>query len=273
VIVPYNVDVPMPRWPLANWAFVAVTIVVSVGLWVGQVRERVPDFDKISGGDPVAAREEAERLKRLGEQPPALALSRSQFAAGQLFTYTLVHSGFLHLLGNMIFLFCFGNALDAKLGHLAFAACYAGLGALTGLAWLYLDTQGLYLVGASGAIAGITGMFLVLYPRNLVRVFYMFGYASGFFEVQSYWFIAAFMTMDVVGTLLLHGDGIAYVCHLGAQLCGIALAVLLLETGLLRSETYEENLLQVLGLRKLNRPKYGKKNRKRPNDDAPTNEE
>ena len=78
--------------------------------------------------------------------------------------------GVLHLLGNLLFLFTFGNAVNAKLGHLPFLALYFGSGAFAGLAWLLLGSR-VPVLGASGAIMGITGAFLVLYPLNEISYY------------------------------------------------------------------------------------------------------
>ena len=114
----------------------------------------------------------------------------------------------------MIFLFCFGNAVNAKLGQGLFLAAYFLLGALDGVAWLLLG-NGMPVVGASGAIMGIVGIFLVLFPRNDVNVLYWFGGAyGGSFSIAAIFLILFYMTCDLIGTLTGGGGGVAYICHL-----------------------------------------------------------
>jgi membrane associated rhomboid family serine protease len=218
MFLPYNVDVPMRRWPIANWMLIALTILISYLAWQnGTIKEL--DW----------------------------ALSRRTFAGDQLFSHVFVHADHVHLFGNMIFLFCFGNAINAKLGHFRFVLLYLALGALAGLAWLAAGGGG-YAVGASGAISGVTGMFFVLYPRNDVSVFWWLGRHIGVFQIAAYWVVLAYFLLDAASLALGVGGGVAYIAHVAGTLAGAALAVGMLYARLVRSNELEEDLLQVLGL-------------------------
>jgi membrane associated rhomboid family serine protease len=209
----------MQRWPIANWVLIGLTTLVSLVVFV----------------NPTLAE--------------SLALWRDEFSVIQLVGYLGVHAGPVHLAGNMMFLFCFGNAVNARLGHAQFLILYFLLGVIAGAAWLFLG-RGDALAGASGAIMGITGVFFVLYPRNEVSVLYwIFIRAAGAFQLSSYWVVLFYMAFDVWGTLFAD-DEVAYVCHLGGELFGAAIAVALLALGFYKATADEENLLQVLGLQK-----------------------
>src|SRR5262249_9879509 len=117
-MLPLTVDVPMKRLPWANWGLILVTVVVSLA---------VP---AVRGEHFIFAAEPARP-----EFSP-LVLQRDRFAAYQLVTSLFQHAGFLHLFGNMVFLFVFGNAINAKLGHVGFLASYFGIGVLEGVVWL-----------------------------------------------------------------------------------------------------------------------------------------
>src|SRR5205823_6429966 len=147
------VDVPMARVPVANWVLIGVTSLVTIAVWVHEART-------------------ADRDDQEPEYP--LALKPADFSPTQLVTYQFVHADILHLAGNMMFLFVFGNAVNAKLGHWQFVVIYLLLGVLAGAAFIPF-AGGLPVLGASGAIMGIVGVFLVLFPRNDVQVFYWFG--------------------------------------------------------------------------------------------------
>ncbi|MHC4402869.1 MAG: rhomboid family intramembrane serine protease, partial [Planctomycetota bacterium] len=157
MLFPFNVDVPMERVPIANWIVIGLTCLVSVALLMADPRH-LPDFAILKGG--------------------------AEFSSLQLFGHLLTHGGTFHLFANMIFLFCFGNAVNAKLGHATFLVFYFGVGALSGGAWLVFGS-GEPLVGASGAIMGVVGVFFVLYPRNDVSVFYWFLVVVGTFRCPS----------------------------------------------------------------------------------------
>src|SRR5947209_19825054 len=153
-MIPLTVDVPMKRLPWANWGLILTTVVISLA---------VP-----SATAEVTIRSR-EVLTHYHYSP--LVLQREGFAAYQFVTALFQHADLIHLFGNMLFLFVFGNAINAKLGHGGFLASYLGIGVLVHLVWLAVGGGEAYL-GASGAIMGVCGMFLVLYPRNDVRVFW-----------------------------------------------------------------------------------------------------
>ncbi|MDP7128884.1 MAG: rhomboid family intramembrane serine protease [Planctomycetota bacterium] len=229
MLVPYNVDVPMERWPIANWVVMGVTSLVSI---VGMV------------GDVLDSPAIGLWLKHF------LVLSRGEtFAPLQLAGYMFMHAGPVHLIGNMIFLFCFGNAVNAKVGHAQFVSLYFLLGIIAGVGWMLIGS-GPAMVGASGAIFGITGMFLVFYPRNDVSVFYAFWILvikAGTFCISSYWVILLYVAFDLWGAYSGAG-GVAYIAHLAGAFCGAGLAALMLIVGIVRSSAQEENLLQMMGI-------------------------
>jgi membrane associated rhomboid family serine protease len=247
MLLPYNVDVPMARLPLANWALIGVTCVITTAafLHAPPVKELGIIFDPSGQVSPKMV----EELRRVRAAAPPLSLQRQHFAGPQLSSYVLVHGDVTHLVGNMVFLFCFGNAVNAKLGHLAFLVLYFTLGVVAGLAWLAVG-RGQVLLGASGAVMGITGVFVVLYPRNEVRVLCWWG-GTTFFVVASYWVVAICMALDLVGTVF-GDDGIAYVSHLAGELVGAAVSLGLLLGGVVGSAAGEENLLQLLGVHEPN---------------------
>jgi membrane associated rhomboid family serine protease len=221
VLIPYNVDVPMERVPFTNWILIGITVLISL-LCIFDPSESLIDMLVLQRGDG--------------------------FAPTQLGGYMLLHAGWLHLLGNMIFLFCFGNAVNAKLGHFPFLILYFALGILSGAAWLALG-DGLFLVGASGAIMGIVGAFFVLYPRNDVNVIYFWG-VTGTFTMSSWIVILIYIGFDVLSLLKSSGSSVAYIAHVAGVVVGAMAAILLLVTGYIESERYEQNLLQVFHLQK-----------------------
>ncbi len=285
MFLPYHVDVPMVRLPWANWLLLAVTCAVSLALFGGWRPGKEPPRPAVVKETPPAPQPKApakgarpgkapqpsdeERLRQFlaeaeheeEEEIPPLALRRGAgFRLPQLVTHLFVHGDLLHLVGNMLFLFVFGNAVNAKLGHAGFLASYFYLGALAGAAWLLVG-DGPAVVGASGAIMGLVGVFLFLFPRNEICVFYWWLGRPGTLTVAAGWVILFYVVCDLLGTLLDAGGGVAYIAHLAGTVGGAVLAVGLLELGLIRSTEYEENLLQVLGWQKKTR-----RRRRKPRD-------
>jgi membrane associated rhomboid family serine protease len=162
MFLPFAVDVPMARLPIANWVLIGVTCLVSGAVlcgWRPTIHRSTEDedFDRI-----------VRRAIREAEAPPPFVLRADDYWYGRLFSHVLVHADWLHLLGNMFFLFIFGNAVNAKLGHIPYVVLYFLLGAIGGIAW-FLFGSGEYALGASGAIMGVMGLFLVFYPTTLSR--------------------------------------------------------------------------------------------------------
>ena len=114
-----------------------------------------------------------EQYYVLGEIRPYIL---DGFALKGLFGYMWLHGGILHLLGNMLFLWIFGNAVCAKIGNLRYIPAYLGLGIVAGISHL-IFTGGSSL-GASGAINGIVGMFLVFFPQNEITCYWIFSRPS-----------------------------------------------------------------------------------------------
>lgn len=224
MLVPLNVDVPMDRWPWANWAVIGVTVLMSAALFGAGDDSSLPDL---------------------------MVLSRYDFHPVQLVGHLYAHGGILHLLGNMVFLFCFGNAVNAKLGHLWYLALYHALGVLAGLGWLMLS-HGVGLVGASGAIMGVVGAFVVFFPKNDVKLFYWFGWFwRGTVDLSAYWVIGMYVVFDLWGLAMSgKGDGVAYIAHVVGAAAGAGAAVGLIKLGFGQPNEYEQNLLQVLADRR-----------------------
>ncbi len=227
MIVPYSVDVPMERYPIANWALMAVTCLISFYA-----------FDAMVGNAPL----ESWMLYGGGEWATDLGMLGS----------VMTHADILHLVGNMVFLFVFGNAVNAKLGHAMFLSLYFVFGIIASLVPAMLsDTPGL---GASGAISGISGMFIVLFPKNNISVFYWFGLRwFGVWVVSSWVVIGLYFAKDVAFFVLEQStdleSGVGLTAHISGTLAGIAAAVVLLLTDRIRPSRAEVTLVEILAKR------------------------
>lgn len=269
MFVPYSVDVPMERMPLANWVLISVTTLISLGIitstWRGDLRrdELKREIDPQTVKRLESAKDAAD-VERIVEEEiarrsaPPLALIPRYFSVVQLITHQFVHDGFIHLIGNMLFLFVFGNAVNAKLGHAVFLISYLLLGAIGGVAWLIFG-NGLPMIGASGAIMGIVGIFVVLFPRNDVTIL-VFWRGGGSFELSAFWVVGIYFIFDLLGTINA-GQGIAYVAHLAGEIFGMAVGIGLVVSGFVQSTRYEQNLVELLGWQR--KPKPKKKGRTR----------
>lgn len=145
-----------------------------------------------------------------------------------LFSGMFLHGGWLHLLGNVLYLHIFGDNVEDRLGHLRFVLFYLGAGAVAGVAQVLIDpTSSVPIVGASGAIAGITGAYFLFYPRaRVVTIVPIFLFVQ-VVEIPAFvffllWF--GFQLLLGIGTIgMTLGGGIAFWAHIGGFLAGMAL--------------------------------------------------
>lgn len=139
-----------------------------------------------------------------------------------LATYTFVHPAWFHLAANMIFLWVFGDNVEAATGHLRFLALYVMSGVAGGLAHVVSDTHSeIPLIGASGAVAGIVGAYLLIRPCAAVTVL-LLGVIT--VKLRAYWMLGIWIAWQIIHvTLLRSGDEIAYWSHLGGFVAGLLL--------------------------------------------------
>ncbi|MEM8758153.1 MAG: rhomboid family intramembrane serine protease [Planctomycetota bacterium] len=163
-----------------------------------------------------------------------LAVARAEFEWWQLFSSAFLHGGLLHLAFNMIVLAALGPNVEDKLGHFGFILLYAAGAAASGGAHLAFSQNP--AVGASGAIAAVTGAFLVLFPASRINCFMFFITFIGRVAVPAWWFIGLNIAIDLLAGSFGGNTGIAHAAHLGGYGFGIASMMLLLQTGVLKRE-------------------------------------
>jgi membrane associated rhomboid family serine protease len=249
-MIPLSVDVPMRRLPWMNWALIVVTVVVSLAVPC----ERPAASPPRSGTDKPRTPEEmlADITSRQPEFSP-LVLQRSKFAPHQLVTHLFQHADWLHLLGNMVFLFVFGNPINAKMGQIGFLAFYLGIGSCQGLIWLVIGSGGAEaLVGASAAIMGLCGAFLVLYPLNDVTLLWtefewMFLWRDWTGQIPGWVLVLLFAAFDFWGAIFDRDSPVAYVCHLIGGMLGFLITLALVYNAWLTPDRGEQDLLMWLG--------------------------
>jgi len=145
-----------------------------------------------------------------------------------------LHGGWLHLLGNMLFLFVFGRSVEDRYGHLKFLLLYL-LSGFAGASLHILLNAGSHLpsIGASGAIAGVLGAYFICFPR--ARITTLFFLIFFFWRVElpavlvlGYWFLIQFVTgYQMLAIQSATGGGVAWWAHVGGFLTGLVLALIL----------------------------------------------
>ncbi|MDQ7006330.1 MAG: rhomboid family intramembrane serine protease [Acidobacteriota bacterium] len=146
-----------------------------------------------------------------------------------LFVAMFLHGGFLHIAGNMLFLWIYGDNVEDRLGRLGYLVAYLGTGLAAGLGdGLLRPGSGIPSVGASGAISGVLGMYFLWFPRNRVRVWvFLFPLIATVMEFPARLVLGIFIVLDNVLPMLFSGGGgtgVAYGAHLGGFAAGLAVA-------------------------------------------------
>jgi membrane associated rhomboid family serine protease len=154
-----------------------------------------------------------------------------------LIGHQFIHAGLWHLLFNMLYLWVFGNAVCEKLGNWVYAGVFLLTGVWAGSLHILLD--GSPAVGASGAINGIIGVYLVLYPVNRVNCFYWFVFRGGAFDISGFWLILFWFAIDAWASFSGAATGVGHWAHVGGFVSGLALGVLILKSGLVKMANYD----------------------------------
>jgi membrane associated rhomboid family serine protease len=147
-----------------------------------------------------------------------------------LFTAMFMHAGWAHLLGNMLYLWIFGDNVEDRLGHALFFVFYILCGLAATFAQLAISLgSSVANVGASGAIAGVLGAYLVMFPGRRVSV--LMGRAvvpmSALIVIGLWFLLQIFSQISVFSAGPQDGGGVAYMAHIGGFVAGVALAFLL----------------------------------------------
>jgi membrane associated rhomboid family serine protease len=138
-----------------------------------------------------------------------------------LVTSLFLHGSALHLIGNMLFLWVFGDNVEDGMGHKRFLAFYLLCGVFAGLSHAFMNPESTRpLIGASGAVAGIVAAYLILYPR--VKVWGLF-FGRIPLRVPAMWAIGFWILMQVASAFLGGDDSVGWFAHLGGLVAGAAL--------------------------------------------------
>ena len=146
-----------------------------------------------------------------------------------LLTSMFLHGGWGHLGGNMLFLWIFGDNIEHRIGHLRFVVFYLACGLAAGLAHIVFNSSSVIpTVGASGAISGILGGYLLLFPRNRVYVITWGGVATvPAIFMLGLWIVTQFINGFGEVARTDETGGVAYMAHIGGFVAGMVLAPLL----------------------------------------------
>jgi membrane associated rhomboid family serine protease len=198
---------PSTRPALVTYALIAVNIAVFLSY-----------FPQLSS-DQQALR----FFNQWGIVPRQLVAGGDGFS---LISAMFLHGGWMHLAGNMLFLWIFGDNLEETLGHWRYLGFYLLCGIVAALAQVMADTNSTVpTVGASGAIAGVMGGYLLLFPRARVDVLLVFVVFFRVFALPAWVLLVYWFAVQILGGSAADpsGGGVAYWAHAGGFVCGLVL--------------------------------------------------
>lgn len=223
---------PTRRRGVVTLGLVAVNVAVFVLLqpWAGGVCEQAGFYarwgavpNEIVELEPLTQAE----LDRSVDPRCGVRAMPDKSVALSVLTAMFLHGGWAHLLGNMLYLFVFGDNVEDRLGRLRYLVFYLVAGVIATLVFAGANPGSpITLVGASGAIAGVLGAYLVMYPTALVRTFIppFFFLALPAVVVLGLWFLLQLAADDLSGQT---GAGIAYLAHVAGFVAGVVMALAL----------------------------------------------
>ncbi len=149
----------------------------------------------------------------------------------RIFTSMFMHGGWMHLVGNMLYLWIFGDNVEDALGHLGYLVFYLLAGFLAAFAHFFFNPQSVIpTVGASGAIAGVLGAYLVFYPSSRVYTFIPIGFFSRLTLVPSFVVLGLWFVLQLFSGFLSIGaadqGGVAFWAHIGGFVFGLLIGLL-----------------------------------------------
>lgn len=212
--------------PYVNYAFIAINILVFVLLQqIGSNESFSYAFSLVplevtSGVDLSGAVDIKSASGKIIGQVPHYATPLGVYF--NFLSSMFMHGGFMHILGNLMFLWVFGDNLENLLGHVRYAAFYLVCGFAAGAAQIVMDTDSVIpMLGASGAISGVLGGYLLLFPTRRVRAL-IFNFLT---EVPAFVALGLWIGFQIIQGYFASAEtgGVAYAAHIGGFIAGLIL--------------------------------------------------
>ena len=209
-MIPIGTSVQLRRRPTANYILIFLNFVVFL----------IPLVVKATG--------QSEAAQRAHDLLYSYMLHSSHPRLYEFITSAFLHAGWMHILGNMIFLLIFGNNVNDRLGNTGYLLLYLGGAIFSGIGHVLVSNSP--VLGASGAVAAITGAYMVLFPKTEIRVLWMFILITTF-EVPAFYFVLVKLIIidNIIAPELPGSAGnVAHSAHLAGYFFGIAIPMALL---------------------------------------------
>ena len=216
-MIPISDDNPVRLTPFVTWGIMGLCLIAFLWEWS-------------LGGQMTAA------INVLGFRPATLSGALTPPAGyltvpawATIFTSMFLHGGWLHIGGNMLYLWIFGNNVEDAMGHWRFTLFYLISGVAAALTLAAIDpASAVPMVGASGAISGVLAAYVLLYPRARVTVIVPLGIIFYPFKISAVWVVGFWFAIQILSAVLTASGqpGIAWWAHVGGFVMGAALTPL-----------------------------------------------
>ena len=210
-MIPLRDTIPAKNYPVVNATIIGVNLLVYL-IQLGQGPE-ISEF-----------------IKTYGLVPARYSLPQftSQFSTGHqvlsFFSFMFLHGGFWHLLGNIWFLYIFGDNVEDHLGHLRYILFYLLCGLASGASHLLLNmNSNVPTIGASGAIAGVMGAYFILHPFSKILTLIPILFIPWFIEIPAFFFLGFWFILQFISAASVRAEvsSIAWWAHIGGFIFGI----------------------------------------------------
>ena len=214
-MIPLKDDNPTQSKPIVTYYLIGICIVIFI-IQLLSTSYRTGTFFYSYGLIPSVLLGKLQLSENMYIIPSYLTVITSMF----------VHGGFMHLIGNMLYMWIFADNIEDDLGKIKFIIFYllCGIGAAMAQVFSDINSQ-IPMVGASGAIGGILGAYLINYPKSKVLVLIPFGFFSQLIKIKAiyvlgFWFLLQFINSAFSSS---SGGGVAYAAHIGGFITGMIL--------------------------------------------------
>ena len=202
--------------PIVTYALIAINVIVF--FWEISVTGQFYEFTNLKA---------EEIFLNYGTVPSIVTkglIDKNYGVISSIFSSTFLHAGILHIGGNMLFLYIFGDNIEYKFGRGKYLALYLFWGLVAGFVHILSDpSSSAPAIGASGAISGVLGAYLVIFPNAKVLTLLLFGFFIRTIRISVKWYLPFwFIFQNVLPALVgSSGSGVAFFAHIGGFLIGM----------------------------------------------------
>ena len=218
-MIPIRDTVPSRSFPIVNTTLIIVNVLVF--FYELSLGSDLPNF-----------------INKYGLVPASFITGAGSFGRiYPLFSFMFLHSGWLHIIGNMLYLYIFGDNVEDRMGHFKYLLFYLITGLISAFSQTIINPYStIPMIGASGAIAGVLGAYILYFPRSRVLTLVPIFFFIQIVEIPAvafllFWFIIQFFSGVASLAVTQSGGGVAFWAHIGGFIAGLVLARLFQKSG------------------------------------------